>query len=179
MNKPRNYLNYIFSVWMLAFCLWFGLQSVHPFYLGITEIECKQKHNQIHVSIKLFLDDVMAEINRGATEKFNPELRNSKLNNKLLEDFLRQGFSIKTAHDVKKIPQSQPIPLSFIGWELEEGGIWMYLEGNKSVQACLEVNNNLLCKSLDGQIHILKVTHNNKTQSDRFTCSKTRHQICF
>ncbi len=179
MNKLLNTRRQSIAVWIFAICLWVGFQSLHPFYLGITEIEYKQKPNQIHVSIKLFLDDVMAEINRGSTEKFNPELRNSKLNNKLLEDFLRQGFSIKTAHDVKKLPQSQPIPLTFIGWELEEGGIWMYLEGNKLAQPCLEVNNNLLCKSLDGQIHILKVVKNNKTHSDRFTCTNSRYQICF
>lgn len=157
---------------IIAVSLWAIIPSmVHPFYIGITEIEYKPKSKLIQVSIKLFLDDVMSEINAKSSVKFHPEKKNSSENNRLLSEFVGNDFSIKTAVDQKKLSQSKKIPLTFIGWELEEGAIWMYWESNSALQKYVAVENTLLCTIINQQIHIIKIIRPNAVKSERISCS--------
>ncbi len=157
---------------IIAASLWAIIPSmVHPFYIGITEIEYKPKSKVIQVSIKLFLDDVMSEINAKSSVKFNPEKKNSTDNNRLLAEFVNAGFCIKTANDPKKLSQAKKIPMTFIGWELEEGAIWMYWESGNALQKFVSVENKLLCASVNQQIHIIKITRPGSVKTERISCS--------
>lgn len=164
---------------MVAMALWIGLLSLHPFYIGVSEIEYKEKSKTFQISIKLFVDDVMTELNSTSKLDFDPTLKNSASNNRVLSDFVQRGFSIKTSNTCNKLPQAKALDLNFIGWELEEGAIWLHLESNGTCLSCLEINNRLLCHSIKEQIHILKFIRNGKVYSDRFVCPNVWYQIKF
>ncbi len=163
---------YRIRIVIIALSIWAIIPSmVHPFYIGLTEIEYKPKSKLIQVSIKLFLDDVMKEINAKSAVKFNPEKKNSSDNNRLLSEFVGNNFSIKTAADQKKLNKAKKIPLSFIGWELEEGAIWMYWESGNVLEKNIAVENKLLCSSINQQIHIIKIIRPGFVKSERISCS--------
>jgi len=164
----------------MAVLLWFGLLSLHPFYIGITEVEYQEKSKTFQIAVKLFLDDVMSAINHNPKSVvFNPELKNSSMNNMAIKEFVLKGIELKTINDCSKLNNAKTIALNFVGWEIEEGGIWMYLEANNSCYSCLEVSNQLLCNTIREQIHIIRVTRNKKTQTDRFVCPNVRFIVKF
>jgi hypothetical protein len=170
---------YRLRIVLIALLLWIVLPSMeHPFYIGITEVEFKQNSKSIQISIKLFVDDVMSEINSKSNEKFIPEKKNSPVNNRLLVDFVQDDFFIKTANDQRKLITAHKLPIHFIGWELEEGAIWMYWESNNLLQRCVEVNNSLLCNSIKQQIHIVKIIQSQSVKSERISCSSPVFFYC-
>lgn len=145
--------------------------AVHPFYMSVTEMEVDRKAKKVKVSCKLFLDDIQNELAQTTGEKVDLTTTQVK-NTKLLETYIQQHLFISFG--------KTRIPLTAIGYELEEEAVWCYLEGPFPPGAKkVTVRTDLLCNSFPSQMNIVHWLVDNKRISNRLNCEKQAVSIDF
>lgn len=153
---------------MLLGCVFSGM---HPYYVGITEIDIHSKTKVVSLSCKLFTDDVQEAIFRQTGTKINLSTQRAQdkqaLNNYILSKLkIHQGAT--------------PLTLKFVGYELEEEGVWCFYESQlKGKLKQLEVCNTALYESLGTQTHFLHVSLDGQTQHWKLSNPESCHVFGF
>lgn len=150
-----------------------GITSfIHPFFVGVTEINWNSKNGKIGLSIKLFTDDLQEAVYKSEKVKFQ-SLVKSESNKLAINQFILKHFSIKI---VDKKMKYNALPLKMIGWEVEDEATWVYFEfeGNKMSKKAksIMVQNEILFENIPNQIHIVHCTKNGQRKSEQFSMNK-------
>ncbi len=139
-----------------------GLVSLlHPFYVGVTEIEHNAANKTLEISVKLFIDDFESALTRTTKESVNLlQPRDSNRTNQVVANYLAQHLKLKV--------NGKPVILEFVGYEHEREAAWCYVQvsGIPAVKT-LEMTNTLLYESFDTQINLLHVTVNGERKSTK------------
>ena len=146
---------------------------VHPFYVGVTEIQHNEKEKTLEVSVKLFVDDFESALNKqyGATVDLTNPKDAAKTNGQVAA-YLQQHLQVKV--------NGQAVKPEFIGYEKEREAAWCYIQvSNISAVKKLEVDNSLLYEVFDKQIHLIHVTVKDQRKSNKvsFPDSKTSFEF--
>lgn len=143
--------------WVLV--SWLGW--MHPFYVGVTEIQHNKEEKSLEISIKLFIDD----FERALTDQYKTAVDLSKPKDPMQTEawvfqYIQNNFQLKV--------DGKPVQLEFVGYEKEREAAWCYVQvkGINSVQK-LELTNTLLYNVLNQQIHLIHMNANNQRKSGK------------
>ncbi|MCH7414158.1 hypothetical protein MM213_11715 [Belliella sp. R4-6] len=159
--------NYIFTLilgWKVLF---------HPFYISLTDIRYNESSSTIEVAQKIFWDD----LERGLGETFDTKIDflNPKSPNKLkemVEKYVIQHNEI--------IINEKKINLSFLGYEIEDEAVWIYLEGESSgIPKTVNIRNTILIDQFNDQQNIVNFYIGKKPKSMILYKDKTFGDLSF
>ena len=159
-----------------AFLLLTCMSMIHPYYVGVTEINW-ETGKKFDVSLKLITDDLQTAIYKSQNVKFK-SIQNNNSNKVALSKYINQCFKIYVSGSKKANIQ---VPLDFIGWEVEEEATWIYLEAvtpkEYKKETHISVINKLLYNVLEKQVQIVHCTRNGVRKSDQVI--QPEYQVVF
>lgn len=134
---------------------------MHPFYVGVTEIQHNAGDQTLEISIKLFIDDFekgLSQANQTPVDLTQP--KDSVLVNSQVFRYIQQHLQLSV--------NGKPVRLEYLGYEREREAAWCYVQvtGVPTVQKT-DVSNTLLYNVLDQQIHLIHVTVKGKRKSGK------------
>ncbi|MFT7081528.1 MAG: hypothetical protein ACJAZC_003089 [Cryomorphaceae bacterium] len=172
-NLTRAHANLKTEVWVIELPLlamatylvmWFML---HPFHVGLTDINYNSDSKSYQVSIKLFTDDLEKGL-----EKFSGlslDIVDSEITSKI--DSLISRYT----NDHFQLFSKTEIDLNYIGSEREYDVTWIYLESDEvDPYPSLSVKNDILFSMFSDQTHIVHYTIGKEIQSDLIHAGKTK-----
>jgi hypothetical protein len=126
------------------------LVIMHPFHLSLTEINYNPKSQKLEISQKIFWDDL--EI---ALSKFHDESIDF-LNPTTKEILTKQVKSYLLAHNSIWI-EGKLIPLSLLGFEVEQDAAWFYLESAKTQRPnSIKISSSILVEDFANQKNVVQ-----------------------
>ena len=146
---------------MLQQLLVFLFAFYHPFYVSVTEIEQVQKTKVIHVSSKIFFDDLEKAIDKKNNAGVNIlKPKDKKQVNEYIAAYVKEHLKIKA--------NGVTLNLKFIGYEIEEEAAWCYFE-TESITPVKQfiIQNNILYEQHESQINMIHAIVNGKRQSTK------------
>jgi len=157
-------LKIIFQVLMLiSFVLLLSnkLSALHKFYLSITKIEPSNDQKKLECTLKLFGDDLELALENESGIELNLEIGEPKpMEDSLMSRYVKGHFSLSQNGKKNRA--------TYIGAEIEEDLVWIYLEYNKPKEGSYLVKNNCLMELFEEQNNIIHVVKNGKTSSAIF-----------
>lgn len=137
---------------LLLFCLAiFGLNGIHEFYVGLTDIEFNDKEKRYELTIKVFTDDLELAVERFSGKdnlKIGTKNENSKVDSLI--------FAYVFKHVNLGATPAEKMPLNIIGRETELDVTWLYLESNETKPyPALHVTNSMIMEIYDAQTHMV------------------------
>lgn len=137
----------------------FVFTSLHPFYLGVTDLRYHASSRALQCSVKLFtndLEEALKRLHHRPVDLIN--YKDTTAVAQLLAAYVRKRFELRLNGKVRSF--------TWVGFEREEEATWVYLEyRNCETPAALQVKNTLLYDFLGNQAHILQVEVNGRRQS--------------
>ena len=149
------------------------MAAAHPFHVSICMIDHNAETNGIEITHKIFCDDLnLALEDLGVV---NPRLgteREHKDVEMYIERYLRTNFSLKL--------DGEEIEWKWIGREVEDDVLWVYLEGkhtNTPVEA--EVTNTILIEVFEDQSNLTHVKVKQATKTMHFNRAEMTKRLYF
>lgn len=135
--------------------------SLHPFYISVTEINHNGNEKTLEISCKIFTEDLETVLNTTANPKIDISDPKSKEQiNKLLTQYLSNHLQLRV--------NGQAVKMDLLGFEEEKEATWTYLQvSNVASVKTLEVMDSLLYDSYKEQINLLHVTVGGNRKSTR------------
>src|SRR5579871_208896 len=135
----------------------------HPLYVTVTEINHNAKDKTLEISCKIFTNDFEAaleKVNKKKTDLSEPKEKVAA--DKAVNDYIQKHFQIKV--------DGKPVIMEFVGSEKQTDATWSYFQVNNvaSVKK-IEVMNNLLYETFEGQIAIMHVTVSGNRKSTKIS----------
>lgn len=155
-NRFFSYL-FLLTVLFSISLLFLSLKPMHPYYVSVSEIRIDTLSKNVNVSVKLFTDDLQDAVYRinKVPVDFNKQSDNQKI---MLENYFKERFKITIGAKV--------IPLSFIGYEVEEEATWCYLEFKPlNSFGKVIIVNSLLYDFLPNQTNLIHCYYNQNRKS--------------
>ena len=130
---------------------------LHPFFITLTELRFNPSSKKMELAQKIFWDDLEVALSKEAGGSV---------------DFLKPKDKAKLESQVKAYllkhtqvwVNGKMVPLSYVGYEVEEDAAWFYLESTATtVPKLVEVQNTLLLREFAGQQNIVHVYLNSKS----------------
>ncbi|MBZ5856544.1 DUF6702 family protein [Flavihumibacter profundi] len=149
------------------------LALMHPFFVGVTEIQHNSKDHTLEISVKLFADDfekALAKINNVPVDLTQP--KDSVRTNQFVASYLQKHLLLKL--------NGKPVQMVFIGFEKEREAAWCFLQVNNvpSVQK-IEIDNTLLYDAFDQQINLMHVIVNGERKSTKLAYPDQHTEFVF
>ena len=142
---------------ILSLTLWTWMTFLHPFFITLTELRFNPSSKKMEVAQKIFWDDLEVGLSKeigGPVDFLNPKDK-SKLETQIKAYLLKH---------TQVWVNGKLVPLSYVGYEIEEDAAWFYLESTAtSSPKTVEVQNTLLLRDFDGQQNIVHVYLNSKS----------------
>jgi hypothetical protein len=134
---------------------------LHPFFVGVTEIQHNAKDRTLEISVKLFAEDfekTLGKANNTTVDLTNP--KDSVRTNKLVAAYLQQHLLLKV--------NGKQVQLIFIGFEKEREATWCFVQVNEVPSVSkLDITNTLLYDAFEQQINLVHVTVNGERKSTK------------
>ena len=134
--------------------------------MSVCEITFNKESSGLEISQRIFIDDLETALNNKYDQQLdllNPTDR--PLLRKLLNNYLTASIQISINERLKEF--------QFLGYELEEDGIWCYLEIQKIEKIDrLTINNEILMEEFDDQSNIIHFFDSEGVRSYRLTSSQ-------
>lgn len=141
-------LSLLTSFWMIL---------AHPFFISLTEMRYNTSSQKMEVSQKIFWDDLEVSLGKefGQSVDFLNPKDKAKLNQQLKTYLLKHN---------QLWVNGKPVPLNYLGYEVEEDAAWFYLESNVAESPkSVEVQNTILLEEFNGQQNIVHVYFQSKS----------------
>ena len=130
---------------------------LHPFFITLTELRFNPSSKKMELAQKIFWDDLEVALSKeaGVTVDFLKPKDKAKLEIQIKAYLLKH---------TQVWVNGKMVPLSYVGYEVEEDAAWFYLESTAtSTPKTVEVQNTLLLRDFDGQQNIVHVYLNSKS----------------
>jgi len=133
--------------------------TMHKYYISLTQINYNSKEKSLHITMRLFIDDLEKSLNSDFKKEFKlgtpKEL--PKTNN-FMAFYLNNNFSIKVNDSIRNY--------TFLGKEYENDVVYFYLEVDSVSQIKnIGIQNTILMKEFDSQQNIIKLDINNQKKT--------------
>lgn len=153
--------------WMVLSLCFAVASAMHPYYVGVTEVKIDPKSKHVEMSCKLFVDDVQEAIFRSTGQKVN--LSNKTAHDQLLlKNYVLSHVKVKWGNAY--------LNLTMLGYEIQEEGVWCYLESSVRGRAQnFTVFNRALYESVLTQTHFMHFTYGTQVQHWKITNPEEYH----
>ena len=149
------------------------LALLHPFFVGVTEVQHNAKDKTLEVSVKLFAEDLektLSKANNIAVDLTSP--KDSAKASKMVASYLQQHLQLKV--------NGKPVQMEFVGYEKEREATWCFLQVNDVPDVKkLEVINSLLYDAFEQQINLMHVTVNGERKSSKLGFPDQKAEFSF
>lgn len=143
------------------------ITAMHPYYVGVTEVNIDPKTKHIGLSCKLFVDDVQDVVFQQTGQKINLTVK-SPQNLALLKNYLKSHVKVKWGNT--------DLPMLMLGYDIEEEGVWCFLETSfKGRAQSLTICNRALYETVETQTHFLHVNYGTVKQHWKITSPEACH----
>ena len=163
---PKSAYGYIVKSSVIFITISFLLTSysVHPHYVGITEIEYIPSKKEIQISCKWFVDDLEDALKAYSAKKFNITNNPDVIcNDSIIKSYMRSHVRLQTDNKDQII--------QCVGAEIEKGAVWVYWKAeNISGYNMLNFYNDLFCESHADQIHLIHYKLSGKRETQKLSC---------
>jgi hypothetical protein len=125
--------------------------KAHPYYVSICEVDFNRENHSLEISLKLFADDLLLGLEKNGRNKIylGEKIENQETDTYILE-YLKNRLSFKV--------NQKNVEYTFIGKELEDGVVWIYLEiKNVNQLLTFEVESRILLEVVENQNNIIQV----------------------
>ncbi len=127
--------------------------------MGVTELKYNASAKALNVSLKLFTNDLETTLKKNtghSVDLLNPI--NLTATDSLLTQYITPRLKIITDNKIRS--------LNYIGYEKEEGLVWVYFEVKKiAAPKTITVSTKLLYEYFPHQFHVIHVDINGKKKS--------------
>ncbi|MFT4987170.1 MAG: hypothetical protein ACI81Y_001792 [Glaciecola sp.] len=135
----------------VAFLLF--LSPVHKFYVSLTEIKYNAQEKTLEMASKLFIDDL---------ESVVPGLRIKKDDDFETNELVGQYIIGKVSIQINE----KSIPLTYLGYEIDDDVIWCYIEGyDVEMPSQVNLQFDMLLDEFDKQTNIVHFDLNKTIKS--------------
>jgi hypothetical protein len=145
----------------------FALDSNHPYYVSVVEINHNAKDKTIEISCKIFTNDFEETLEKNYKTKVdlvNPADKTAM--DKLVNDYIKKHLSFQV--------DGKQVNFSYVGFEKEDEAIYSYFQvDNVASLKKLNVVNSILHDFSDQQINIVHCIVAGKRQSTKLDYPKT------
>lgn len=125
--------------------------ELHPFHVGVVEIEHNPGDKTLEISCKIFTDDfetTLAKNYNAKVDLINPP--NIAAMDTLVKKYILSHLSLKI--------NGKPVSFNYIGFEHENEAVFGYIEVvNIPAVSKLEINNSIMYDKFDDQVNIMHV----------------------
>jgi hypothetical protein len=149
--------------WLLIGSLLFNqaVNTYHPIFVSVTEIEHNTKEKTLEISCKIFTDDFEKTLRttyKTYVDLLQPKDKNAM--NKLVADYVQKHLLLNV--------DGKAVVLQFIGYEQDEEGIVSYYQVNNIASLKkLDITDNILFEYKKEQISIIHTTVNGNKKSTK------------
>ena len=132
---------------------------MHPFYLSVTDVTYKASQQTLVGTIKVFTNDLEEALKRLGTKKvdlIHPENKEEVL--KTLKVYFEERLKFNV--------NNTAIRYNLLGFELEEGCLWVYLESEKCPKPkTMKIDNGILYDFIGEQMNIVNIEFEGQKKS--------------
>ncbi|QXP60096.1 DUF6702 family protein [Olleya sp. HaHaR_3_96] len=137
----------------------FAFNSVHKYYVSITQIEYAKDKQSVQIISRIFVDDFEKLLRKRYDEKIT---LNDGQDEAVIDSYIKKYLSQKIMININGEPEA----LSFIGKEYDEDIMRCYLEiENVSSIKSFEIQNKVLFDIFDDQKNIVRNNINGKNKT--------------
>lgn len=157
-------LNYL----LLLFVGWF-----HPLHVSISELELSAKSGSLHISHRIFIDDLEAAIKEKSGKRVDLSTqKEAALAQALVGEYIQQHFNLKI--------DGKPVKPAYLGYEVEDEAIWAYMEVPKVRKlSSITVHNSLFFNRFNDQTNLVNVKVGKELKSLRLEASTPQGSLSF
>lgn len=144
--------------------------SSHKFYVSISQVDLNRDTRSLEISMRVFTHDLIDAIKGDkedllllGSDKENPEAAD------IIVKYLNDNFAI--------LQGKHNLDFNFIGFELENDIIWMYLEVPFKKFSDFQIENKLIMDLYPDQKNIVNFRDSGSTKSQICTKSKPAHSF--
>lgn len=150
-----------------------GFNGLHPFHVGVIEINHNVTDKTLEISCKIFTDDfekVLAKNSKTKVDLINPV--NKAAMDTLVRKYLYSHLSIKA--------NGKPVTFSYIGFENEKEAVYGYIEvDNVPLISKLDIATNMMYDMFEDQVNIIHVIVNGNRKSTKLNFPDTEAVLDF
>jgi hypothetical protein len=160
---------------ILLLFLLFGVNSLnaHPFYVSICQVEFNKETKSLEMALKVFADDLLLGLeNEGITKLFLGEEKENPKTNEYIFEYLKS--------QMKFTINQKDAEFSYVGKEMENSVVWIYLEIRKidDLQTA-KVETKLLTEVRETQNNIVQINKNGDIKNMLLNKDKTVDSVQF
>lgn len=124
---------------------------LHPFFVGVTDINLNPKTNTIEISSKIFTNDLEKAISSENKITFNiTNPQNKTQANNLITLYLQKHLKVMV--------NNKFYSLNFVGYQITNDAVWCYLETKKTPKIkTISITNTLILNLYPQQINIINL----------------------
>jgi hypothetical protein len=149
------------------------ISLLHPFYVSVIDINHNTKSSSLEMSIRVFTPDLEQTLQKYSSTKVdiaNP--KDMAILDKQINTYITQKIQLKV--------NGLPATLSYIGHEIQNESVWVFVEIPKVSQLKkLDINCNLLYDYKDLQSNIFHLKSNGNEKSYKLDYPKTNISFDF
>ena len=166
-------INKKYFILVLFLLLGANFSNAHPFYVSICQLDYNKESKSLEVSVKVFADDLLLGLqNAGRTKIYIGEKKEDPRTDEYILEYLKSNYQFAV--------NGQNSSLQFIGKELENDVVWIYLEiENVADLKSIDVNCSLLIEVLESQSNIVQVNKNGNIKNLLFNKNTTSGTLNF
>lgn len=159
---------------VLMFVILFGsLFLNHPFHVSVCEINFNEGSKSLEITHKIFLDDLenaLKDEYGGKIDLMN--IRNPGKIDEMVKNYVSNHFIVSV--------DEKEVSANFIGSEVEEDAMWVYLEVPKVKRLSeIKVQNTILFQQFADQVNLVHIKNNGKLKSIKLTPRKKEDKVIF
>ena len=150
-----------------------SIQSTHPLYVSVVEIEHSAKNKTLEISCKVFTDDfekTLRQTYTGHVDLIDPKYKDAM--NKLVDGYMQKHLAITV--------DGKTALLKFVGYEQLEEGIYCYYQAdNIATVKDLDIMDNVLYDYKPEQFSLIHVTVNANRKSTKLNNPESKYSFRF
>lgn len=156
---------------MTTVLLFFHFFFLHPLHLSVSEIFHNPETESLEITQRLFVDDLeeaLRHFSKRRIDVLNPQSPEAFA--EVLQQYLDHNFQLQL--------NGKAIKPSYIGYEIENDALWVYLEVPK-VRKLKEiaVQNTIFFEMFDDQTNLINVDKGGKIRSLKLTEGEKKGQL--
>jgi hypothetical protein len=149
------------------------LALLHPFFIGVTEVQHNAVDKTLEISVKLFAEDLektIVKVNHQQIDIGNT--KDSAKANQLIAAYIKQHLLLNV--------DGKAVQLQWVGFENEREAIWCFLQvGNIPNAQKITIDNSLLYEAFEQQINLMHVTVNGVRKSNKLEFPQQKAEFIF
>ncbi len=159
-------------MWLTYLLFWANALAhpTHPVHLTVTDLTLNPKTSVFQVSTKFFLDDIELALKKQTKKDLNIGTKQElPQTNELLLDYMAKHLVLEQ--------KNMPLKYKFVGKEIEDETLWVYLETPKTAQKSLQITNRILIECYGDQLNLLHFVGKNQKKTFKFSSENTTQSV--